>query len=399
MSTTQAAIEIGPIVFGLDQFQVSGRRIAYADVAHLSWFWHSQTINLVNIQDARLSIHVRGETKPIKVTKHTMWVAPKLAEAYQMLRERTWETRLVLYLEQLEEGGFFRYQDSEFYTDGNIRNGGDVFDLRKATEEPFKLTVKLAGFFSRKLSIELSLDHDIVHTFIARFIREPEDPTRYIAKAQARREQQEAQRHWFFDLIRLCAKMAAVDGRIDPDEILVVKEFVQAAFKLEEDFLRRAIALFNEARESSLPAAFYAKRLATFHGQDAKLISAVMNLLRDVALSDGEMDEDELDLLAEIAHVLGYDPRKQSSRSSGGAENSESKARLNMPSDEVRHGHILELTGKVTIDGIRAAYRKLVLKHHPDKHHHASPSAQRVVHDRMVEINAAYAYFRARYDF
>ena len=52
----------------------------------------------------------------------TMWVSPKLAEAYQILRERTWQYRIQPYLEQLSRSGYFSYQGSDIYTDGSIAN-------------------------------------------------------------------------------------------------------------------------------------------------------------------------------------------------------------------------------------------------------------------------------------
>lgn len=395
-TATQAAREIGPIIFGTDQFQVDDQRIAYADVEHLSWYWHSQTVNLVNTQKAKLEIHVRGTPKPIKVSKFTMWVSPKLAEAYQTLRERTWPFRLSSYLEQLSTRGYFSYEGSDFFCNGMIRNGEDVFDLRRASEEPFELSVKRDGFFSRRLSVPLSLDHDIIHTLIGRFREAPEDPAKYVARMKAEREQREAEHHWFFDVIRLCAKVAAADGRIDPDEVLVVKEFIKNAFQVDETMFGRAIAVFNDARESSRPARFYAQRLYHYHGKKPKLIPAVVALLRDVALSDGEIDSDEVALLTEIANALGFDPQGQSGRH-GTREAPPPRPRND--TEEARHGRALGLSGKVTVDGIRTAYRRLVLQFHPDKHHRSGAEMQRAAHERMLEINAAYSYFRERYEF
>jgi DnaJ like chaperone protein len=299
----------------------------------------------------------------------------------------------VPYLEQLEKTGSFRYGGADFFTNGMIREGSDVFDLRNATEEAFSLTVKLGGFFSRKLSVSLRLDHDVIHTLLGRFREKPEDPQKYVARSKAEREQSQAEHHWFFDAIRLCAKMAAADGRIDPDEVMVVKEFVRAVFKLDESMMSRAVALFNEARESATPASFYAQRLMKHHGQNRQLIAAILNLLRDIALSDGECAPEELELLTQISRLLGSDPKASSDRNNTQTERPKSK-----DTEVNRHGRVLGLSGKVTIGEVRIAYRKLILEHHPDRHHGASPAVQRAAHERMVEINAAYAFFREKYD-
>lgn len=405
MNTADAAMEVGPITFGSDSFKVKGRVFGYHQVVSLSWYWFSQTINFLNTQDARLSIYVKGTNEEIKLSKTTMYVSPKLAECYRILRERTWDYRIAPYIEALATRGSFSYEGAEFYTNGAIQSGDDVFSLKAASIEPFELRVKLDGFFSRKLTISLRRDHDIIHGLIAKFLESPEDPKAYMARLRAAQEEGQAEQHWFFDTIRLCAKIATADDSVDPDEVLVIKEFVRSAFALDESMLQRAITLFNEARESDRPAWFYARRLMKYHGSDARLIAAIFNLLRDVALADGELHGMETAILEDIAKAFGFDPRRKSSehkygRKSEEQEQSRGDTGAHGPaSEERRHGGVLGLNGKVSVEMIRVAYRKLVIAHHPDKFHNASPEERRRAHDRMVEINAAYTYFREKYDF
>lgn len=405
MSAAQAAMEVGPITFGPDSFKVKGRILGYQQVMALSWYWYSQTVNFLNTQDARLSIHVVGTNEEIKIAKTTMYVSPKLAEAYRILRERTWDYRITKYVEPLAKQGFFRYQGADFYTNGVIRSGGDEFSLSAASIEAFDLRVKLGGLFSRKLTLSLRYDHDIIHGLIGKFKHSPEDPEMYVWRLKTVQEEHQAEQHWFFDTIRLCAKIAMADGAVDPDEILVIKEFVRMAFNLDEEMLRRAITLFNEARESDQPARFYAHRLHKYHGRNPKLISAIFNLLRDVALADGELHGVEATLLEDVARVLGFDPRRRSSeRAREHQEGARSDANgtagdRGVGAEEKRHGGVLGLSGKVTVEMIRVAYRKLVIAHHPDKFHNSSDGERRRAHERMVEINAAYTFFREKYDF
>lgn len=401
MTTSEAALEIGPITFGPDRFKIDGRLFTYEQVKSVSWYWFSQTINVINTQNAKLSVFIRDTGEEIKLSKHTMYVSPKLAEAYKVLRERTWKYRIDDYVQEMAMRGCFTYQGAEFFTNGAIRQGEDLFSLGQATIQPFELSVKRDGFFSRKLSVSLTVDNDIVQTLLGQFRQSPEAPDSYVERMKTAQEEHDATRHWFFDTIRLCAKIANADGEVDPDEILIIKEFVRVSFKLDDGMLRRAITLFNDSRESHRPARFYAERLFKHHGRDSKLMGAILNLLRDVALADGHLHDTETALLADISRVFGFDPKRKTNEQHSEQKKSaeqQSRSHANLP-EEKRHGQVLGLKGQVTVDVIRAAYRKLVMAHHPDKFHNESERERKQAHDRMVEINAAYSFFKQRYEF
>jgi DnaJ-domain-containing protein 1 len=57
----------------------------------------------------------------------------------------------------------------------------------------------------------------------------------------------------------------------------------------------------------------------------------------------------------------------------------------------------LGLSGRVTRDDVRRAYRELARQYHPDKVQHLGPKLREVADGEMRRINEAYAYFREHY--
>jgi len=64
---------------------------------------------------------------------------------------------------------------------------------------------------------------------------------------------------------------------------------------------------------------------------------------------------------------------------------------------EREFARILGLSGRVTRDDVRRAYRELASQYHPDKVQHLGPKLRKVADNEMRTINDAYAYFRERY--
>lgn len=395
----EAAVQIGPVAFGREAFRVKDTTVAYSAVKHLRWRWISKTVSFLNFQSAELSIHLEDQERPISLTANTMFKNPVLVRTYSRLREMTWETRIADYARELGRDGCFTYRKASFYTNCAIKSGSDVFDLRKATIDPFRLSVRIGSIFSRKLDVDLTLDHDIIHSLLEKFKTSPMDPDEYVRAMRDRKAESTASAHWFYDTIRLCALVASADGGVSPEEILVVKEFLRSTFRVDENLMGQAIAIFNEVIAAPKPAAFYAERLVVNHSGSPEIFPRILRLLRDIALSDGELRAKEQEILEAVSDRFRRVGSEQGGKS-GAEHNSSQNSNGSTPSDKERHfGSLLGLKGKVTISMIRMCYRKKVIECHPDKFHGASESERKRAHSAMQELNEAYAYFREKYDF
>ncbi len=66
---------------------------------------------------------------------------------------------------------------------------------------------------------------------------------------------------------------------------------------------------------------------------------------------------------------------------------------------EKRYCNILGLSGKVTDETIKKAYRKRIAEYHPDKVQHMAPEIRKLAQERTAELTEAYAYFKEKYRF
>ena len=57
----------------------------------------------------------------------------------------------------------------------------------------------------------------------------------------------------------------------------------------------------------------------------------------------------------------------------------------------------LGLSGDLTMEGIRSAYRQRIAAYHPDKVAHLGPKLRDVAETESKRLNIAYQYFEERY--
>jgi hypothetical protein len=87
-----------------------------------------------------------------------------------------------------------------------------------------------------------------------------------------------------------------------------------------------------------------------------------------------------------------YDKRDSSQSSSANADG------MTDSEKQAYYGTILELRGKTTPAEIKKKYRELIRKYHPDNVERLGDEFREMAHEKTKEINAAYEYFKRKYD-
>lgn len=211
-------------------------------------------------------------------------------------------------------------------------------------------------------------------------------------KAQKSNAQQQA---FTNGVIVLGAKMAKADGRVTRAKIQAFKR----AFQISPGDEARVGRIFDQARRSADGFEPYAFSLAqTFISHPAVLEEILSGLFLIAAAEGNAVSVAEADFLRSVAFTFNFSPEDFLRIAA--------RTGVRMPSPEqTRQAHqeikrdsandpymILGITDKATNDEIKAAYRNLIRKHHPDKliAEGLPPEFIATANEKMKRINVAY---------
>ncbi len=178
-------------------------------------------------------------------------------------------------------------------------------------------------------------------------------------------------------VIALGAKMAKADGHVSREEIRAFRE----VFRIPPQEVEAVGRLFNEAKSD--PGGFepYAVQIAELFAQQPAVLEELLGGLFHIARATGGVNAAELNYLARVARIFGFDqPAFERIRAS------------HVGVEEADPYQVLGLSPSATDAEIKSAYRNLIRANHPDRLV-AQGMPQEfidVATDKMATINAAY---------
>ena len=153
-------------------------------------------------------------------------------------------------------------------------------------------------------------------------------------------------------VIVLGAKMAKADGVVTKDEIGAFKE----VFHIPQEEMQNVGRLFNQARRDAHGFEPYAKQIGRLFRHNPAVLEELIQGLFHIARADRKITQEELDYLAKVAAIFGFD------------EDDWARIRAsNMGPDASDPYEILGVGHKASDEEIKAAHRRLVVENHPDK--------------------------------
>lgn len=197
---------------------------------------------------------------------------------------------------------------------------------------------------------------------------------------------QTGQRNSFlFSMLVMASYIIKADGRIMHSEMEFVRQFLRINFgelavNQGEQIL---LNLFEQRKrmDQGNPCAFRNK----IHECGAQIASnltyeeriQLLSFLVKIAQSDGNVCASEIEALKEVAVAMGLSIKEVDSM-------------LNLESDSLEDAYkVLEIEPTATNDEVRAAYRRLALKHHPDKVATLGEDIRKAAEEKFQRINSA----------
>ncbi len=198
--------------------------------------------------------------------------------------------------------------------------------------------------------------------------------------------QAEGQRNsFFFSLLVLAAYVIKADGKIMHSEMECVRRFLRTNFgaAAEQQGNEILLKIFDEQKkmEARQPGSF---RKAVI--QSGEQIAAnmdygqrlqLLNFLAMIAKADSNVTKEEIDAIREIASAMLMSDKEVDSIFSLGNDNLDSAYK------------VLEVSPSATDEEVKAAYRKMALKHHPDRVATLGEDVRRAAEKKFQEINEA----------
>ena len=197
------------------------------------------------------------------------------------------------------------------------------------------------------------------------------------------------------DLMAMFAKLAKCDGPINQAEISVVDSFLAESLALSEAERKEAIRKFRVAKDSRMSFETHSRRFYNHHSDHQHFLGEIVDMLVTLAMADGNLKRREVLFLDLVVALFGVSSRKYYQCKYG--DTAPRVDDVSLP-EEREYARILGLTGKVSREEIRKAYRGLVGQYHPDKVSHLGPRLREVAEQEIKRINEAYEFFRKKYD-
>jgi len=195
---------------------------------------------------------------------------------------------------------------------------------------------------------------------------------------------EEAQMAFFVATFSMLAKVAKADGRITPEEIQAVEDFMAHELNLSPESKRFAVEVFETAIHSPMEFEDFAGQFYhQFHNQP-RLLELMIDVLLRLSVADSTLSEREEKLIRSAARIFHFSEQKYN----------EFKSRY--APDFEKYYAILGTNRRASDDEIKRQYRKLVKEYHPDKiaSKGLPEEFNKFANDKFREIQEAYDTIR-----
>jgi DnaJ like chaperone protein len=175
-------------------------------------------------------------------------------------------------------------------------------------------------------------------------------------------------------LLILMAAVMKADGKVLRSELDYVKKYLVSRFG--EESAAEALKMLRDILKQNIPLQDVCLQIKNHLDYSSRL--ELLHLLYGVAVSDERVNQQELNIIAQVAYYLGIASADQGSLKNMFIRNSESAYK------------ILGIEPSATEEEIKKAYRSLAVKYHPDKVSYLGEDFRKSAEEKFRKINEAY---------
>lgn len=184
----------------------------------------------------------------------------------------------------------------------------------------------------------------------------------------------EQRNSFMISLLVLSAAVMKADGKVMRSELDYVKKFLRDNFG--EEGAANALNVLKELLQKDYELSEVCIQIRQFTNISQRL--QLFHYLAGIAKSDGVVSNAELDVLKRISQFMGI-------------SNADADSVLGMFGTSIEDAYkVLEITPEATDDEVRKAYRKMAMKHHPDKVESLGEDVRKAAEEKFNKIHEAY---------
>ncbi len=153
-------------------------------------------------------------------------------------------------------------------------------------------------------------------------------------------------------VIALGAKMAKADGVVTRDEIAAFRE----VFRVPPEEVKNVGRVWDMARRTTDGYEAYAQQIAKLFNPGSPVLEELIGSLFHIAKADGVLHDSEVAYLKRVAEIFGFD------------DLAFDRLRATYVGDAGADPYsVLGVDPKADDEAVKAAYRRMIREHHPDK--------------------------------
>jgi len=175
-------------------------------------------------------------------------------------------------------------------------------------------------------------------------------------------------------LLVLIAAVMKADGKVLKSELDYVKRFFISQFGPET--AQEALQILRDLLKQEIPVRDVCMQIRSNMDYPSRL--QLIHILYNISAADNRFEPKEVSVIKSIADMLGIS-----------SSDYDSIRNMFIPATDSAY-RILEVERTATDEELKSAYRKMALKHHPDKVSHLGEDFRKTAEEKFKTINEAW---------
>ncbi len=201
-----------------------------------------------------------------------------------------------------------------------------------------------------------------------------ENGGRQVLSEQGQTASQTTRGDFVSSLVVLIAAVMKADGKVVRSELDYVKTYFTQSFGPETT--QHSMLILRDILKQSIPVEEISRQIGKHMDYSSRL--QLVHFLIGVSKADGSVSESEIKMVEKIAYYMGI-------------SSSDINSIMAIFKDSLNSAYqILEINKDASDDEVKKAYRKMAVKHHPDKVAYLGDDIRKKAKEKFQKLHEAY---------